>query len=130
MGGGIVSGMPTLSDVFSRALDDPGLLAAFRSSWEAFAPNEDPAILTRLTEASEHRINTALAHPQLEWNARSLLENVAIPTLILCPRNPPLGFAEGFLSDSRELASGISDSQLRVVDGGVVPYFADQASTG
>ena len=107
---------------------DPGLLAAYRSPWETIAPDEDPAILTRLTEASDLRIDTTLAHPQLEWNARSLLENVAVPTLILCPRNTPLGWAEGFLSDSRELASGISDSQLRVVDGVFVPYFADQAA--
>ena len=111
-----------------KEIADPGGMAVFRSSWEAFAPDEDPAILTRLTEASDHRINTTLANPQFEWNARSLLKNVAIPTLVLCPRNPPLGGAEGFLSDSRELASGISDSQLRVVDGVLVPYFADQAA--
>ena len=108
---------------------DPGALAAYRSPWETFAPDEDPAILTRLTEASDHRMNTTLAHPQFEWNARSLLENVAIPTLILCPRNTPLGIAEGFLSDSRELASGISDSQLRVVDGVFVPYWSDRTAT-
>ncbi len=107
---------------------DAGPLAAYRSSWVELAPDEDPAILTRLTEASDLRINTTLAHPQFEWNARSLLKNVAIPTLILCPRNPPLGGAEGLLSDSRELASGISDSQLRVVDGAFAPYFADQAA--
>ena len=107
---------------------DPGMLAVFRSPWEALAPDEDPDIMARLTEASDHRINTTLANPQLEWNARSLLENVAVPTLILCPRNTPLGIAEGLLSDSREVASGISDSQLRVVDGVFVPYFADQAA--
>jgi len=107
---------------------DAGRLAAYRSPWEALAPDEDPAIMIRLAEASDHRIDTTLAHPQFEWNARSLLENVAIPTLVLCPRNPPLGGAEGLLSDSRELASGISDSQLRVVDGVLVPYFADQAA--
>ena len=62
---------------------DSGALAAFRSSWETLAPDEDPAILTRLTKASDHRIDHTLANLQLEWNARSLLENVAMPTLIL-----------------------------------------------
>ena len=58
-----------------------------------------------------------------EWDASSQLGAVETPTLILTTRNPKYDF----VTDSRKLAAGIPNSQLRIVDGTFAPYVADQA---
>ena len=49
---------------------------------------------------------------------------VEAPTLILTSRNPSLDF----LGESRKLAAGIPNSQLRIVDGTFAPYVADRVA--
>lgn len=104
------------------------MTAFFNDPWEIFAPDEDHQLLRKLVRASEDRIARAPNQPQFEWNAGSHVSAVTVPCLILCSRNLPTGPAEGVLADSRVLASGISGSQMRVIDGTLVPYFADQGA--
>ena len=104
------------------------MTAFFNDPWEIFAKGEDHELLTRLVRASDWRVDQAPNQPQFEWNAGSHLSAVSVPCLILCSRNLPSGPAEGALADSRQLAAGIAGSQMRVVDGTLVPYFADQGA--
>jgi class 3 adenylate cyclase len=104
------------------------MTAFFNDPWEIFAPEEDHQLLRKLVRASDDRVARSPNQPQFEWNANSYLSAVSVPCLILCSRNLPAGPAEGVLSDSRVLASAISGSQMRVIDGTLVPYFADQSA--
>ena len=58
-----------------------------------------------------------------EWDASSLLGAVTAPTLILSSRNPAIDF----LTEARQLAAGIPNAQLRIVDGTYAPYVADRS---
>ncbi len=66
---------------------------------------------------------TASILAMAEWDASSQLGAVETPTLILTTRNPKYDF----VADSRKLAAGIPNAQLRIVDGTFAPYVADQA---
>lgn len=106
--------------------DPTQLTALYKDPWETFAPEEDPNVLIPLIRASNSRIVQGPGQQQLAWNANDHLEKVAVPCLIICSRDLPSGPAEAVLADSRHLAAGIAGSQMRIVDGTFVPYFADQ----
>jgi class 3 adenylate cyclase/pimeloyl-ACP methyl ester carboxylesterase len=104
---------------FSRLTMDP---------WMSWTPEEDKAAMARLLAAGDTRAVLNLAgevHPQFSWNANPYLPDIAIPTLILCSDNSPFG--DGVLSDSRNLASRLEGSTLRLINGTSTPYFADQS---
>ena len=94
-------------------------------AWEENAGPEDAGKVADIFQTNAARVTTAPVHFQLEWNAESLLGQLTTPVLIMCSRRNPQ-FGDGLLTDSRRLAAGISDSQLRVIDGTFTPYFADQ----
>ena len=94
------------------------------SVWEKIPPpGEAEQLLNLVRDAWRHETslaNSGLA--QLEWDSEPLLNKISVPTLILSGRNVPVDF----LSDARHLAAGITDSQLRVLDGRMAPWFSDR----
>ena len=84
------------------------------SLWDRLAPTDELNAFADLVQANRRR-DTGPEAPraQLEWNADPLLQKVAAPTLVLTSRHPAIDR----LPDSRHLAAGIRDSQLRVVEG-------------
>jgi len=79
------------------------------------------AVLERANNAESEILASSTIAMQ-EWDVTSLLGAVKAPTLILTSRNPSLDF----LGESRKLAAGIPNSQLRIVDGTFAPYVADR----
>ena len=60
--------------------------------------------------------------PQDGWDAESFLRGVVAPTLVLTTADP------GTLTDAREIATAISNSQLRVLDADMIPYIIDRTT--
>jgi len=95
--------------------------------WERIAAPDEVDQLVNLTRASDSRTQ-GVDYPglsQLEWDAKAFLAEVSVPTLIVSSRSD---LVDG-LPDARQLAAGISGSQLRIVDGGFAPYWSDRPAT-
>ena len=95
------------------------------TTYERLAPPDELAewaALERANHPERGRTYASSAIALREWDVTSLLGAVKAPTLILTSRNPSLDF----LRESRKLASGIPNSQLRIVDGTFAPYVADR----
>lgn len=67
----------------------------------------------------------AISAAILEWDASDLLASIEAPTLILTSRNPALDVTR----ESRELAAGIPNAQLRMLGGRFAPYYIDRNAT-
>ena len=94
--------------------------------WDRVAPADELDQWAALERVSR-RVGVSLTPTTLamgEWDASSALGSVETPTLILASRNPHFDF----LGEARKLAAGIPSSQLRIVDGRLVPYVADRAA--
>ena len=94
--------------------------------WDRVAPADELDQWAAL-ERVNRRVGVSLTPTTLamgEWDASSALGSVETPTLILASRNPHFDF----LGEARKLAAGIPSSQLRIVDGRLVPYVADRAA--
>jgi class 3 adenylate cyclase len=89
-------------------------------------PDELPewAVVTQASHAKEGETYVPATIALREWDATPLLGAVKAPTLILTSRNPSFDF----LGESRKLAAGIPNSQLRIVDGTFAPYVADRTA--
>lgn len=93
--------------------------------WERYVKYDEVDQLSALVNAANRRVVWTPKQVQLEWNATGVLDEIRIPTLVLCSRNSPI---KALLADGRQLASRMPNAQLRVVDGSSTPYFADQTA--
>lgn len=94
--------------------------------FERDIPVDEIEPVTRLSKTTMDRVVFPPRHVQWDWNVDSYLGEVTTPTLVLCTRSHPV-FAQDVLRDARGLASGISGSHLRIVDGTLAPWFAEQS---
>jgi class 3 adenylate cyclase/pimeloyl-ACP methyl ester carboxylesterase len=95
---------------------DGGVGAAF---FREFVPPEEVEALLALVAEARRMDTSTIDH----WDATDRLGQVGAPTLILTSQNSRAASAD----DTRRLAAGIPDAQLRTFPGSVLPYFSDQA---
>jgi len=92
--------------------------------YEASAPRDELEAWAALDRANRPvgESLTAVVSAMGEWDVTSVLGAVKTPTLVLTSRNQKYDM----ITDSRKLAAGIPNSQLRIVDGTFAPYVADR----
>jgi class 3 adenylate cyclase len=97
------------------------------SIWDKTVPRDEIQEVVKLIDRTMPSASMGTVGPtQADWDAESLLAEVSVPTLILNTRNKEIDT----LPDSRHLAAGIVDSQLRVLNGtGVAPYYSERSAT-
>jgi class 3 adenylate cyclase/pimeloyl-ACP methyl ester carboxylesterase len=96
------------------------------SVWEKVAPHEEIEQVLNLARNSNLLGGSLIKGTRavFEWDSDQLLGEISVPTLILSGRDMPVDT----LSDARHLAAGIEGSQLRVLDGGLTPWFCDRGA--
>ncbi len=107
---------------------DTGLIF---SVWQELVPADEYEHVLKLVRHNRALGAGPAQRSQREWGAESFLGRISVPTLILNNRKylEDTTFAKGSMGDARHLAAAITDSQLRVVDGSLAPYWSDRTAT-
>jgi len=101
------------------------------SVWQESVPADEYEHVLKLERHNRVLGAGTSQRSQREWDAESFLGKISVPTLILNCRKfveDPTD-AKGSMGDARHLAAAITDSQLRVVEGSLCPYWSDRTAT-
>jgi class 3 adenylate cyclase/pimeloyl-ACP methyl ester carboxylesterase len=96
---------------------------AFHSIWERVFPEDDLEPVRRMNRLVWARTGGGPTGRQ-EWDSEPLLEQIAVPTLVISSPIP-----DEAVRDARNLAAGISGSQLRIIEGAGSPVLTDRKAT-
>ena len=99
------------------------------SVWQEIVPSDEYEYVLKLVR--HNRVLGAGLAEQREWDAEPFLGRISVPTLILNNRKylEDTTNTRGSMGDARHLAAAITDSQLRVVEGSLCPYWSDRTAT-
>jgi class 3 adenylate cyclase len=101
------------------------------SVWQEIVPPDEYEYMLKLERHNRAQGAGPAQRSGREWDAESFLDRISVPTLILNCRkfvDDPTD-AKGSMGDARHLAAAITDSQLRVVEGSLCPYWSDRTAT-